>query len=134
MLRMGMVREWARKRSGPLLIIVLGMTGAGCAPRRLNVMYTPQQTLMTTGYASERDGSILAAQHEAQRFCERQGRYVVAIKQDTVYQGSYDEQLSTVMKTAGRVAGIAGSPEGARAGRVLSAPTDYKTSFEFRCQ
>ena len=116
-----------------LLLGFLGLTAA-CGGRRVNVMRTPEQNLMAIGYSSDRSGSILRANDDAQLYCERQKRDVVYIKQDTVYQGQYDEDVTSAARTAGRVAGALGSAKGARTGRVLSSPTDYKTTFEFACR
>ncbi len=118
------------------LIFVLGFLGlvAGCGPRRLNVMQTPDQNWIAVGYSAERSGSILRANDDAQLFCERRKQAVVFIKQDTVYQGHYNEDVTQAARTAGRVAGALGSSEGARAGRALSSTTDYKTTFEFLCR
>ena len=117
-------------------ILLLGFLGlaAACGGRRVNVMRTPEQNLIAIGYSSERSGSILRANDDAQLYCERQKRDVVYIKQDTAYQGQYDEDVTAATRTAGRVAGALGSAKGARAGRVLSSPTDYKTTFEFACR
>jgi hypothetical protein len=107
---------------------------ASCGPRRLNVMSTPQQTLVTVGYSAERSSSIFKADNEAQLYCDRRNQIVVYLKQDTIYQGHYDEEVTTAARTAGRVAGALGSPRTAQASRALSSPTDYKTTFEFLCK
>ena len=119
-----------------IAIVLLGFLGllAGCGPRRLNVMQTPDQNWIAVGYSAERSGSILRANDDAQSFCERRKQAVVFIKQDTVYQGHYSEDVTQAARTAGRVAGALGSSQGARAGRALSSPTDYKTTFEFDCR
>jgi hypothetical protein len=119
-----------------ITILLLGFLGlaAACGGRRVNVMRTPEQNLIAIGYSSDRSGSILRANDDAQLYCERQKKDVVYIKQDTTYQGQYDEDVTAAAKTAGRVAGALGSVKGARAGRVLSSPTDYKTTFEFACR
>jgi hypothetical protein len=116
-----------------LMLSLLGIA-AGCGPRRLNVMQTPEQNWIAVGYSAERSGSILRANDDAQSFCERRKQVVVLINQDTVYQGHYNEDVTQAARTAGRVAGALGSPQGARAGRALSSPTDYKTTFEFLCK
>jgi hypothetical protein len=97
-------------------------------------MRTPEQSLVAVGYSAERSGSIFRANNDAQLYCERQKRDVVFLKQDTVYQGHYDEDVTSAARTAGRVAGALGSSKGARAGGALSSPTDYKTTFEFTCK
>ena len=119
-----------------ITILLLGFLGlaAACGGRRVNVMRTPEQNLIAIGYSSDRSGSILRANDDAQLYCERQKKDVVYIKEDTVYQGQYDEDVTSAARTAGRVAGALGSVKGARAGRVLSSPTDYKTTFEFACR
>ena len=118
------------------VVLMLGFLGlvAGCGPRRLNVMQTPDQNWIAVGYSAERSGSILRANDDAQSFCERQKKSVLFIKQDTVYQGHYSEDVTQAARTAGRVAGALGSSQGARAGRALSSPTDYKTTLEFLCK
>ena len=118
------------------VVFMLGLLGlvASCGPRRLNVMQTADQNWIAVGYSAERSGSILRANDDAQLFCERQKKAVVFIKQDTVYQGHYNEDVTQAARTAGRVAGALGSSQGARAGRALSSPTDYKTTFEFLCK
>jgi hypothetical protein len=119
-------------RAAAALLAFLQMTA--CAPRRLNVMHTTQQTLITIGYSADRSQSIFRADNEAQLFCERQGQAVVFLQQDTIYQGRYDEDVTATARTAGRVAGALGSPKAERASRALSSPTDYKTTFEFLCR
>jgi hypothetical protein len=114
------------------LIPVLGL--AACGQRRLNVMQTPEQTFLTVGYSAERSQSIFRADNEAQEFCQRRKETVVYLKQDTIYQGQYDENINSAARTAGRVAGAFGRPDVATAGRSLSSPTDYKTTFEFLCK
>jgi len=89
---------------------------------------------MAVGYSSARSGSILRANNDAQLYCERLHQIVKFIKQETVYQGYYREDVTVASRTAGRVAGALGSREGARAGRAMSSPTDYKTTFEFSCK
>ena len=123
-----------RKFTTILLLGFLGLAAVACGGRRVNVMRTPEQNLIAIGYSSERSGSILRANDDAQLYCERQKKDVVYIKQDTAYQGQYDEDVTAATRTAGRVAGALGSAKGARAGRVLSSPTDYKTTFEFACR
>jgi hypothetical protein len=117
-------------------ILLLGFLGlaAACGGRRVNVMRTPEENLLAIGYSADRSGSILNANDDAHLYCERQKKDVVFIKQDTVYQGQYDEDVTAAARTAGRVAGALGSVKGARTGRVLSSPTDYKTTFEFACR
>src|SRR5262249_33231029 len=117
-----------------LLLGILGLSLAACGRRRLNVMQTPEQTLMTIGYSADRSQSIFRANNEAQLYCERREQDVVMLKQDTVYQGRYDEDVTTAARTAGRVAGALGSSKAARASQALSSPTDYKTTFEFLCK
>src|SRR5262245_46789494 len=84
-----------------LLLAVLGM--CACGPRRLNVVHTVQETLMTVGYSADRSQSIFRANNEAQVYCERRKKDVLFIKQDTVYQGRYDEDVTATARTAGRV-------------------------------
>jgi hypothetical protein len=115
-----------------LLLVVLGISA--CAPRRLNVVHTVQETLVTVGYSADRSQSIFRADNEAQMYCERRKKGVLFIKQDTVYQGRYDEDVTATARTAGRVAGALGSSKAAAATRALSSPTDYKTTYEFNCK
>jgi hypothetical protein len=122
-----------RRPSAIILLSLLGMLAA-CGSRRVNVMHTPEQNLIAVGYSADRSGSLLRANDDAQIYCERQKKDVVFIKQDTVYQGQYDENVTSAARTAGRVAGALGSAQGARAGRSLSSSTDYKTTFEFVCK
>jgi len=123
------------KAAKPLVLMsILGLALAACGPRRLNVMYTPQQTLMTIGYSADRSQSIFRADNEAQLYCQRRDLTVVSLKEETGYQGRYDEDITAGARTAGRVAGALGSPRAAAASRALSSPTDYKTTFEFLCQ
>jgi hypothetical protein len=117
-----------------ILLIILGLTAVACGPRRLNVMQTSSQTLITVGYSADRSRSIFTADNEAQLYCARREKDVVFIKQDTVYQGHYDEEVTSAGRVAGRVAGALGSPRTAEASRALSSPTDYKTTFEFLCK
>jgi hypothetical protein len=118
---------------GILLLGVLGL-GAACGPRRVNVMFTPQQTLIAVGYSAERSRSVLRANNDAHLYCERRQKTVMFLKQDTVYQGQYNEDAVAAARTAGRVAGALGSREAARASRAASSPTDYKTTIEFSCR
>src|SRR5262245_34448171 len=117
-----------------LLLAVLSLGMASCGPRRLNVMNTPQQTLMAIGYSSDRSDSIFKANNDAQTYCERRRQTVTFVKQDTIYQGRYPENVTAGARTAGRVAGALGSSKAASASRALSSPTDYKTTFEFLCK
>ena len=116
-----------------LLLCFLGLA-ANCGGRRVNVMRTPEENLIAIGYSADRSASILRANDDAHLYCERQKKDVVFIKQDTVYQGRYDEDVTATARTAGRVAGALGSVKGARASGALSSPTDYKTTFEFACR
>ena len=116
------------------LAFILTLSLAACAPRRLNVMLTPEQNLIAIGYSAERSGSIFRANNDAREYCERQKKSVEFIKEDTVYQGHFAEDVTVAARTAGRVAGALGSAKGAQAGRALSSPTDYKTTFEFVCK
>jgi hypothetical protein len=97
-------------------------------------MRTPDETLVAVGYSADRSGSVLRANNDAQLYCERQKKAPVRIKEATIYQGQYSEDVTAAARTAGRVADALGSAKGARAGRVLSSPTDYKTEFEFVCK
>src|SRR5262245_30054889 len=94
-----------------IVVLMLGFLGftAGCGPRRLNVMQTPDQNWIAIGYSAERSASILRANNDAQSFCERRRQAVVFINEDTVYQGQYSEDLTQAARTAGRVAGALGS-------------------------
>ena len=116
------------------LLSILGLALAACGHRRLNVMYTPQQTLVTIGYSADRSQSIFRADNEAQLYCQHRNLTVVSLKEDTIYQGRYDENITAGARTAGRVAGALGSSKAAAASRALSSPTDYKTTFEFLCK
>jgi hypothetical protein len=131
-----MILKDETRHPAAIVVLTLGFLGclAGCGPRRLNVMQTPDQNWIAVGYSAERSGSILRANDDAQSFCERQKKSVVFLNQDTVYQGHYSEDVTSAARTAGRVAGALGSSQGARAGRALSSPTDYKTTFEFLCK
>jgi hypothetical protein len=97
-------------------------------------MHTPEQNMVAIGYSADRSGSIFRANNDAQLYCERQKKAVLFLKEDTVYQGQYDEDVTAAARTAGRVAGALGSSKGAQASRALSSPTDYKTTFEFGCK
>jgi len=117
-----------------LLLAILGLGLAACGPRRLNVMSTPQETLMAIGYSADRSDSVFRANNDAQMFCERRHKTVSFVKEDTIYQGRYAENVTAGARTAGRVAGALGSSKAASASRALSSPTDYKTTFEFLCK
>jgi hypothetical protein len=117
-----------------ILLAILAVSPASCGPRRLNVVQTAQQTLMTVGYSADRSQSIFRADNDAQEYCERRNQGVVFIKQDTIYQGRYNQNVTEAGRVAGRVAGALGSPKAAQASRALSSPTDYKTTFEFACK
>ena len=114
-------------------IVCAGLLGA-CGERRLNVMQTPDQSLVAVGYSADRSQSVFRANNDAQEYCERRESTVVFVSEETVYQGQYDEDLTAAGQVAGRVAGALGSREGANASRALSSPTDYKTTFEFHCR
>jgi hypothetical protein len=119
----------------PLVVLgIVGLAVAACGPRRLNVMYTQQQTLVTIGYSADRSQSIFRANDEAQLYCQRQRQTVAFVKEETVYQGRYREDVTAGARTAGRVAGALGSSKAAAASRALSSPTDYKTTLEFTCK
>jgi hypothetical protein len=123
------------RRATPVVLLgILGLGVAACGHRRLNVMYTSQQTLVTVGYSADRSQSIFRADNEAQLYCQRQDQTVVFVKEDTIYQGRYNEDVTAGARTAGRVAGALGSSKAAAASRALSSPTDYKTTFEFLCR
>ena len=115
-------------------LVVLGLGITGCGPRRLNVVQTTQQTMVTVGYSADRSNSIFRADNEAQEYCERKRREVVLLNEETIYQGRYSEDVTQTARTAGRIAGALGSPRGAATGRALSSPTDYKTTLEFVCR
>jgi len=115
-----------------LLLALLGISA--CGQRRLNVVHTVQETLVTVGYSADRSQSIFRANNEAQTYCERRKKDVLFINQDTVYQGRYNEDVTATARTAGRVAGALGSSKAAAATGALSSPTDYKTTFEFNCK
>jgi len=117
-----------------LLFAVLGLGMAACGGRRLNVMSTPNETLMAIGYSSDRSDSIFRANNDAQMYCERRRQIVSFVKQDTIYQGRYSENVTAGARTAGRVAGALGGAKVASASGALSSPTDYKTTFEFLCK
>jgi len=117
-----------------LSLTILGLAIAACGPRRLNVMNTPDQTLMAVGYSADRSQSIFKANDDAQTYCERRHQTVMLVKQDTIYQGRYSEDVTAGARTVGRVAGALGSSKAAAASGALSSPTDYKTTFEFLCK
>ncbi len=125
---------WFRRLGLFLSLAILGVGMAACGPRRLNVMNTPQQTLMAIGYSADRSDSIFKANNDAQMYCERRHQTVSFVNQDTIYQGRYSENVTAGARTAGRVAGALGSSTAAAASRALSSPTDYKTTFEFLCK
>src|SRR5262245_17846058 len=117
-----------------LSLAILGVGIAACGKRRLNVMSTPDQTLMAVGYSADRSDSIFRANNDAQVYCERRHQTVSFVKQDKIYQGRYSEHVTAGARTAGRVAGALGNSRAAAASRSLSSPTDYKTTFEFLCK
>jgi hypothetical protein len=49
-----------------LSLAILGVGMAACGGRRLNVMSTPQETLMAIGYSADRSDSIFRANNDAQ--------------------------------------------------------------------
>lgn len=122
-------------RSATILLVgILGLGMFACGgKRRLNVMQTPQQTLVTEGYSADRSQSVFRANNEAQEYCHRLERNVVLIGQETTYQGQYPENVTSAARTAGRVADALGSSRTGNATRSLSSPTDYKTTMEFKC-
>ena len=127
--------RWWFPRAGTFLsVAILGIGMAACGPRRLNVMTTPEQTLMAIGYSADRSDSIFKANNDAQMYCERRHQTVSFVKQDTIYQGRYPENVTAGARTAGRVAGALGGSQAAAASRALSSPTDYQTNFEFLCK
>ena len=77
---------------------------------------------------------IFEANNDAQMYCERRRQAVSFVKQDTIYQGQYAENVTVGARTAGHVAGALGSSKAAAASHALSSPTDYKTTFEFLCK
>lgn len=123
-----------RSTAVAFLLGILSLGMAACGPRRLNVMQTPEQTLVTVGYSADRSRSILRAENEAQEYCQRREATVILLKQDTLYQGHYDEEVTSAGRVAGRVADALGKSDAARASRALSSPTDYKTTLEFLCR
>ncbi|HEX4997751.1 MAG TPA: hypothetical protein VFY29_05975 [Terriglobia bacterium] len=125
--------RWRAALTLTLLAVVFGLSVTGCGPRRLNVMRTPQRTLLTVGYSADRSQSVFRANNEAQEYCRREEKDVVFLKEDTVYQGRYPEDVTQTARTAARVADALGSPKAGNATRSLSSPTDYKTSLEFQC-
>ena len=125
--------ETIKLRLGIATVVMLALLVA-CGPRRLNVMQTPQRNFAAVGYSSDRSDSIFKANNDAQEYCERRKKTVVLVEQNTIYQGQYGEDITSAARTAGRVAGALGSVKGAQAGRALSSPTDYKTTFEFTCE
>jgi len=131
-----MFTDEQRARLGRLVLslAILGLAMAACGNRRLNVMNTPDQTLMAIGYSADRSQSIFKANNDAQTFCERRHQTVTFVKQDTIYQGRYAENVTAGARTAGRVAGALGNSKAAAASGALSSPTDYKTTFEFLCK
>jgi len=126
-------RDSGRINLALVLLVLVGLLAA-CGSRRLNVMQTPDENLIAVGYSAERSGSISRANNDAHEYCERKKREVVFLKQDTVYQGQYDENVTAAARTAGRVAGALGSVKGAQASGALSSSTDYKTTIEFSCR
>ena len=82
-----------------LSLVILGVGMAACGPRRLNVMSTPDQTLMAIGYSADRSDSIFKANNDAQMYCERRRQTVSFVKQDTIYQGRYAENLTAGART-----------------------------------
>src|SRR5215510_355209 len=117
-----------------LLLAILGVGVTACGPRRLNVMSTPDETLMALGYSADRSDSIFKANNDAQTYCERRHQTVSFVKTDTIYQGRYPENVTAGARTAGRVAGALGGSQAAAASRALSSPTDYQTTLEFLCK
>ena len=91
---------------------------------------------MTVGYDADRLRSVLDAQREAQRYCwdYENRKKMFVLTESTIYQGKFDQQVTETAKIAGRVGRIMGKPEVAKAGKVLSSWTDYKTTLEFQCQ
>ena len=126
-------RDSERINLAVVLLVLVGLLAA-CGSRRLNVMQTPDENLIAVGYSAERSGAISRANNDAHEYCERKKREVVFLKQDTVYQGQYDENVTAAARTAGRVAGALGSVKGAQASGALSSSTDYKTTIEFSCR
>ena len=128
------VRRDSERINLAVVLLVLVSLLAACGSRRLNVMQTPDENLIAVGYSAERSGSILRANNDAHEYCERKKKDVVFLKQDTAYQGQYDENVTAAARTAGRVAGALGSVKGAQASGALSSSTDYKTTIEFSCR
>src|SRR5436309_15686459 len=88
------------RRAGLFLsLAILGVGMAACGPRRLNVMATPDQKLMAIGYSADRSDSIFRANNDAQMYCERRRQTVSFVKQDTIYQGRYAENLTAGART-----------------------------------
>src|SRR5262249_12538805 len=118
-----MIKDECLKKRGHGLatlacLVIFGFGITSCGPRRLNVVHTPEQTNVTVGYSADRSNSIFRADNEAQLYCERQRSEVVLLKEETIYQGHYSEDVTQTARTAGRVAGALGSAKGAAAGRA----------------
>jgi uncharacterized membrane-anchored protein len=118
------------------MLAMLGIGAAACGggKRRLNVIHTANQTLMTVGYSADRSQSIFKADSEAQEYCHREEKEVMMVKEDTIYQGKYSEDVTQTARAVGRVADALGSAKTGTASRSLSSPTDYKTTLEFQCK
>src|SRR5262245_34479501 len=67
---------------------------AACGPRRLNAMSTPRETLMAIGYSADLSDSTFKANNDAQMYCERRRQTVSFLKQDTIYEGRYAENVT----------------------------------------
>src|SRR5437867_8708610 len=88
------------RRAGLFMsLAILGVGMAACGPRPLNVMATPDQKLMAIGYSADRSDSIFRANNDAQMYCERRRQTVSFVKQDTIYQGRYAENLTAGART-----------------------------------
>lgn len=105
---------------------------AGCATGAAGARGASVQL---TSYAATRSEAIMQTTRQAEDYCRAHSRPAVRLlREETVYQGQLDEDISATAQTAAKVAAVFGSQQAGQAGTALSSPTDYKTTINFVCQ
>ena len=113
--------------------LAFGACMAGCGTA--GTARYPRGQVRFTGYAADRSQSILNTTRQADDYCRTHGGGLARVtREETVYEGQFDQRVGAAATALGRVASAMGNSQAGQAGAAVASPTDYKTTIEFICQ
>jgi hypothetical protein len=132
-----------------LLILIFSLSAFACSTAKVRILPGESSNrVVVTDF--ERDDAEEAASRAASDYCERRGRELMYIGNQTNYTGDMDESTRKIVRNGSKAAMLLGGTGSAfrghtqgpaellgtagTVGYVMTSNRDYQTSMEFKCR